>query len=82
MSFHGECGFSKKICGDEREKFSMHNDLDNLLEETFTMPTDLGENEDNEEFDTETTRFTNLICDAHQEVYPCCKIFSSLSIIV
>ena len=33
--FHGECGSSKKICDDEREKFSMRNDLDNLLEETF-----------------------------------------------
>jgi len=80
--FHGECGSSKKICDDEREKFCMHNDLDNLLEETFMMPTNLGENEDNEEFDTETTRFTKLIRDAHQEVYPGCKKFSKLSIIV
>jgi len=39
--FHGECGSLKKICDDEREKFRMHNDLNNLLEETFMMPTDL-----------------------------------------
>jgi len=51
--------------------------LDGLLEETFMMPTDLGEHEfndiiheANEELDTETTRFTKLIRDAHQEVYP------------
>nr|KYP30927.1 hypothetical protein KK1_049591 [Cajanus cajan] len=67
----------------------MHDDLDDLLEETFMMSTDLGENqfddiidEDNEELDKETTRFCKLVNDAHQEVYPGCKNFSKLSIIV
>ena len=45
------------------------------------MPIDLGENKVNEEFDTKTTRFTKLIRDALQEVYPGCKNFSKLSII-
>jgi len=87
--FHGESGSSNKMYSDEREKFSMHNDLDSLLEETFMMPPNLGENdfddtidEDNGEFDTETTRFSKLIRDAHQEVYPGSKNFSKLSIIV
>jgi len=50
----------------------MHNDLDSLLEETVMIPPNLRENdfddtiyEDNGEFNTETTRFSKLIRDAH-----------------
>jgi len=87
--FHGEGGSSKKIYDDDREKNSECKDLDGLLEETFMMHTDLGENEfndiineDNEELDIETTRFTKLIHDAHQEVYLGCKNFSKLLVII
>jgi len=87
--FHREGGTSKKIYDDDREKRSMSKGLDGLLEETFMMPTDLGENEfndiideDNEELDAETTRFAKLMRNGHQEVYPGCKNFSKLSIIV
>lgn len=83
--FHGEGGSSKSIDDNERKKFNMHDNLHSMLEETFMMATDLGENEfdeDEEELDTETARFSKLVHDAHREVYPGCKKFSKLSIIV
>ena len=49
--FHREGGSSKKIYDNDREKYSMCKDLNGLLEETFMMPTNLGENEFNDIID-------------------------------
>ncbi|KAJ1382735.1 Transposase-associated domain [Sesbania bispinosa] len=87
--YHGEGGSSKLNYGTKGKKFNMHHSVDELLEDTFMMPTQFEDSEfddilgeDSEEVDAETTKFYKLVRDAHQEVYPGCKNFTKLSIIV
>jgi len=78
--FHGEGGSSKV----DKGKANMHDNLDELLEDTFMMPEcDFDDIlDEDEEFDVEMVRIYNLVRDARQEAYPGCKKFSKLSIIV
>ena len=78
--FHGEGGSSKV----DKGKANMHDNLDELLEDTFMMPEcDFDDIlDEDEEFDVEMVRIYNLVRDACQEAYPGCKKFSKLSIIV
>jgi len=45
----------------------------NLEENEFNDIIDENNEENNEEFDIKTTRFTTLICNTHPEVYLYCK---------
>ena len=78
--FHGEGGSSKV----DKGKANMHDNLDELLKDTFMMPKcDFDDiMDEDEEFDVEMVRIYNLVRDACQEAYPGCKKFSKLSIIV
>ena len=78
--FHGEGGSSKV----DKGKANMHDNLDELLEDTFMMPKcDFDDIlDEDEEFDVEMVRIYNLVGDSRQEAYPGCKKFSKLSIIV
>jgi hypothetical protein len=73
-TFHGERISSRKPFDKKHEKDNLHDDLDRLLEDTFI--------DDSEIFYEDTTRFDKLVNDANQEVYPGCKKFTRLSLIV
>jgi len=77
--FHGEGGSSKV----DKGKANMHDNLDELLEDTFMMPEcDFDDIlDEDEEFDVEMVRIYNLVGDSRQKAYPGCKKFSKLSII-
>ena len=78
--FIGEGGSSKV----DKRKTNMHDNLDELLEDTFMMSEcDFDDIlDEDEEFDVEMVSIYNLVRDARQEAYPSCKKFSKLSIIV
>ncbi|XP_039688739.1 uncharacterized protein [Medicago truncatula] len=86
--FHGEGLSSRKPYDKNHEKYNLHDDLDGLLEDTFIEKKfSNGEfddiyDDDSEDLDEDATRFYKLVHDAQQEVYPGCKNFTKLSIIV